>query len=49
MFRFIDLFAGVGGMTEGFRGAAAPDGKRLFEPILLVDWNAPARETHLRN
>ncbi len=49
MFRFIDLFAGVGGMTEGFRGAAAPDGKRLFEPALLVDWNAPARETHLRN
>jgi len=49
MFRFIDLFAGVGGMTEGFRGAVAPDGKRLFEPTLLVDWNAPARETHLRN
>src|SRR5258706_11323057 len=49
MFRFIDLFAGVGGMTEGFRGAVAPDGKRLFEPTLLVDWNAPARETHLKN
>jgi len=49
MFRFIDLFAGVGGMTEGFRGAVAPDGKRFFEPALLVDWNAPARETHLRN
>lgn len=49
MFRFIDLFAGVGGMTEGFRGAVAPDGKRLFEPTLLIDWNAPAKETHLRN
>lgn len=36
-------------MTEGFRGAVAPDGKRLFEPALLVDWNAPAKETHLRN
>jgi len=49
MLRFIDLFAGVGGMTEGFRGAVGPGGRKLFEPMLLVDWNAPARETQLRN
>ena len=49
MLHFIDLFAGVGGMTEGFRGALGPNGQRLFEPMLLVDWNAPARETQLRN
>lgn len=49
MFRFADLFAGVGGMTEGFRAAIGPNGQRLFEPALLVDWNAPARETQLRN
>jgi DNA (cytosine-5)-methyltransferase 1 len=49
MFRFVDLFAGVGGMTEGFKAAIASGGQRLFEPLLLVDWNAPARETHLRN
>ena len=36
-------------MTEGFRGALGPNGQRLFEPMLLVDWNAPARETQLRN
>lgn len=36
-------------MTEGFRGAIDPPGQRLFEPVLLVDWNAPARETQLRN
>jgi DNA (cytosine-5)-methyltransferase 1 len=49
MLRFIDLFAGVGGMTEGFKAAVNPNGQRLFEPTLLVDWNAPARETHLKN
>lgn len=49
MLRFIDLFAGVGGMTEGFKAAVNSNGQRLFEPTLLVDWNAPARETHLKN
>ncbi len=47
--RFIDLFAGVGGMTEGFRAARAADGQPLFEPLLLVDTNAAAKETQLRN
>jgi DNA (cytosine-5)-methyltransferase 1 len=36
-------------MTEGFKAAIEPSGQRPFEPLLLVDWNAPARETHLRN
>jgi DNA (cytosine-5)-methyltransferase 1 len=49
MLTFIDIFAGVGGLTEGFRAAIGPSGGRLFEPLLLVDWNAAARETHLRN
>ena len=49
MLRFVDLFAGVGGMTEGFKAAVNVGGQRLFEPTLLVDWNAPARETHLKN
>ena len=49
MFNFIDVFAGVGGLTEGFRSAIGSDGRRLFEPLLLVDSNAAARETQLRN
>lgn len=49
MLRFIDLFAGVGGMTEGFRAALDAKGQQLFEPILLVDSNPLARETQLRN
>lgn len=49
MLYFIDLFAGVGGMTEGFRTAVGSGGQRLFEPLLLVDWNSPARDTHVRN
>jgi len=47
--RFIDLFAGVGGLTEGFRAAIGSCGQRLFEPALLVDLDAAARETQRRN
>lgn len=36
-------------MAEGFRGTVALDGQRLLEPMLLVDWNAQARETQRRN
>jgi len=49
MLHFIDLFAGVGGLTEGFCAALTPNGGRLFEPLLLVDSNTAARETYLRN
>lgn len=49
MFRFIDLFAGVGGLTEGFRASLSPSGHRLFEPLLLVDLNRAACETQQRN
>jgi DNA (cytosine-5)-methyltransferase 1 len=49
MFKFIDLFAGVGGLSEGFRFARDERGQTLFEPLLLVDANASARQTYLRN
>lgn len=49
MWSFVDLFAGVGGMSEGFRNALSPTGKRMFKPVLLVDTDEQARLTQVRN
>lgn len=45
---FIDLFAGVGGLTEGFCKALLPKNWGL-QPILLVDHDADAITTFKRN
>jgi DNA mismatch endonuclease Vsr len=45
---FIDLFAGVGGFTLGFRGIAL-DGRYSFVPRLLVDSDDAARKVVIRN
>lgn len=47
MFTVIDLFAGIGGLTEGFRSARA--NAFLFKPILLVDMDNSAAQTYQRN
>lgn len=39
----IDLFAGCGGMTEGFRQAGG------FDPLLAVEWDLPAAATYAAN
>jgi DNA (cytosine-5)-methyltransferase 1 len=39
----IDLFAGCGGMTEGFRQAGG------YEPVLAVEWDLPAAATYAAN
>ena len=49
MLRFIDVFAGVGGLTEGFRSAVSPTGAQMFTPYLLIDQVEAARKTQLRN
>jgi DNA (cytosine-5)-methyltransferase 1 len=45
---FVDLFAGVGGMTEGFL-KAQHCGALLFRPLLLVDSDDVAAHTFQRN
>lgn len=47
MYSYIDLFAGVGGLAEGFK--AAKNGSQLFNPLLLVDKDSAAAKTYQRN
>lgn len=47
--QFIDLFAGVGGLSWGFMKARNEQGHKLFEPLLLVDHNKAAKESFLKN
>jgi len=47
--QFIDLFAGVGGLSWGFMKARSERGRKLFEPLLLVDQSKEAKESFLNN
>ena len=45
----IDLFAGCGGLTAGFRRLAKNDGQSLYNPVLAVDLDPVALSTYAAN
>lgn len=44
-FKVVDLFAGPGGLAEGFSSVRAQDGQRIFEIALSVEKEASAHRT----
>lgn len=44
-FKVVDLFAGPGGLAEGFSSVRSPDGQRVFEIALSVEKEASAHRT----
>jgi DNA (cytosine-5)-methyltransferase 1 len=46
-FAVVDLFAGPGGLAEGFSSVVAPDGKRPFKIVLSVEKEKAAHSTLL--
>jgi len=46
-FGVVDLFAGPGGLAEGFSSVVAPDGKRPFKIVLSVEKERAAHSTLL--
>ena len=44
-FRVVDLFAGPGGLAEGFSSVRSEDGERAFEIVLSVEKEASAHRT----
>lgn len=45
MFKVVDLFAGPGGLAEGFSAVRAADGARMFDIVLSVEKEASAFAT----
>lgn len=44
-FKVVDLFAGPGGLAEGFSSVRSEDGERIFEIVLSVEKEASAHKT----
>src|SRR5438093_13290218 len=41
----VDLFAGPGGLCEGFASVQRPDGSQIFEPVLSIEKDKWAHRT----